>query len=79
MLILLSKFDLGRNYMSRIEISQNNPRFDYFLQMILGHTNKITLAMLQNNLQLNEHNQQVQNNFLIKLFHNKNTGGIMQS
>ena len=51
--ILLKKFDCGQNNATRIDIQQNNPKFDLLLQLIVPHVDKIFETVL-NNLQLEE-------------------------
>lgn len=73
--ILLKKFDCGQNNATRIDIQQNNPKFDLLLQLIVPHVDKIFETVL-NNLQLEElrqgpnQPQYFQNKFLIKSLQN---------
>ena len=51
--ILMKKFDCGQNNAARIDIQQNNPKFDLLLQLIVPHVDKIFETVL-NNLQIEE-------------------------
>lgn len=51
---LLSFFDSGNNSPIKMEISQPNPRFDMFLDMILKYMKQLPLMTLVDSLQLEQ-------------------------